>query len=171
MRLKLANPSLKVMVSLGGWVEAARRYSEMSSTASSRREFIRSVSHFLEMHGFDGLDLFWEFPGAKDVNGKPADKQNFVLLAEALSEVFAQKGWLLSAAVSPSRFRIEDGYNVPELCRYLDFLNVMTYDIHNERDKAANHLAPLFKRSHDDGLGVFFNVVSKIILTPLIQKL
>lgn len=103
MALKLQNPGLKVMISLGGWVENARRYSEMASTASRRREFIRSVVHYLETHGFDGLDLHWEFPGAREMGGKPADRENFVLLSEALAEVFAPRGWLLSAAVTPSR--------------------------------------------------------------------
>lgn len=104
MALKLQNPALKVMISLGGWVEAARRYSQMAASASHRREFIRSVSHFLERHSFDGLDLHWQYPAARELGGRPEDRTNFVLLAEALSEVFAPRGWLLSAAVSPSRY-------------------------------------------------------------------
>lgn len=35
----------------------------------------------------------------------------------------------------------------------------MTYDLHVEKDKSADHPAPLFRREHDQGLGVFFNVV------------
>ncbi|XP_059479869.1 probable chitinase 10 [Neocloeon triangulifer] len=158
MQLKEVNPSLKVMVSVGGWVEAARRFSEMASSASSRREFIRSVVHFLDEHNFDGLDLFWEFPGAKDLGAKASDRDNLVLLAEALAEVFAPKGRLLSAAVASSRFRIEDGYDVPQLARHVDFFNVMSYDLLNERDKAAYHPSPLYRRAHDQGIGVFLNV-------------
>ena len=98
--------------------------------------------------------------GATDLGGKQKDKEHFSLLIEELSEVFAPRGWLLSAAVSPSRFRLEDAYDVYRLARYLDFVNLMSFDLHAERDRSADHHAPLFQRKHDSGLNVFYNVVS-----------
>ncbi|PSN52638.1 hypothetical protein C0J52_08812 [Blattella germanica] len=156
--LKRVNPQLKILISVGGWVEGSHKFSQMASSALVRREFIRSVIHFLDAHGFDGLDLDWEYPGAADLGGKPKDKDHFSLLIEELSEVFAPRGWLLSAAVSPSRFRLEDAYDVYRLARYLDFVNLMSFDLHAERDRAADHHAPLFQRKHDTGLNVFYNV-------------
>lgn len=98
--------------------------------------------------------------GAEDLGGKPSDKEHFSLLTEELSEVFAARGWVLSAAVSPSRFRLEDAYDVQRLARNLDFINLMTFDMHAERDRLADHHAPLLQRRHDTGLNVFYNVVS-----------
>lgn len=98
--------------------------------------------------------------GAEDLGGKPSDKEHFSLLTEELSEVFAPRGWLLSAAVSPSRFRMEDAYDVHRLARNLDFINLMTFDLHAERDRSADHHAPLLQRKHDTGLNVFYSVVS-----------
>lgn len=98
--------------------------------------------------------------GAEDLGGKPSDKEHFALLTEELSEVFAARGWILSAAVSPSRFRLEDAYDVQRLARTLDFINLMTFDMHAERDRLADHHAPLLQRRHDTGLNVFYNVVS-----------
>lgn len=61
--LKRKNPALKVMLSVGGWMEGSSKFSQMASRADRRREFIRSVVRILDAHRFDGLDLDWEYPG------------------------------------------------------------------------------------------------------------
>lgn len=77
---------------------------------------------------------------------------------DELSEVFRPRGWLLSAAVSPSRFRMEDAYDVPRISQNLDFINLMAFDLHAERDSAADHHAPLHQRPHDASIDIFYNV-------------
>ena len=52
--------------------------------------------------------------------------------------------------MSPAKFRINDGYDVARIARHLDFINVMTYDLHGSWDRAADHHAPLHRRDHDD---------------------
>lgn len=79
---------------------------------------------------------------------------------DELSEVFRPRGWLLSAAVSPSRFRMEDAYDVPRISANLDFINLMAFDLHAERDSAADHHAPMTQRPHDASIDIFYNVVS-----------
>ena len=121
----------------------------MASSKESRARFIQSVVEMLEEYGFDGLDLDWEYPGATDRDGKWADRDNFADLVEELNEVFAPRGWLLSAAVSPAKFRVEEGYDVKRISKYLDFINVMTYDLHGAWDNFADHHSPLHTREHD----------------------
>ena len=66
MALKSQNPGLRVMLAIGGWNEGGKKYSQMSSSSESRRRFIKSAVDLLAEHGFDGLDLDWEYPGATD---------------------------------------------------------------------------------------------------------
>jgi chitinase len=143
------NPSLKVMLAIGGWNEGGKKYSDMASTKQSRDNFIQSVVSLLEEHEFDGFDLDWEYPGATDRDGKWADKKNFADLVEELGAVFAPRNWLLSAAVSPASFRVEEGYDVARIAEHLDFINVMTYDLHGSWDNFADHHSPLHTREHD----------------------
>merc|ERR1712071_588381 len=70
-------------------------------------------------------------------------------LVEELAAAFAGPGWQLSAAVSPAIFRINDGYDVRRISAALDFINVMTYDLHGTWDNYADHHAPLTRRPFD----------------------
>lgn len=36
------------------------------------------------------------------------------------------------------------GYDVPEISKYLDFINVMTYDFHGQWERQVGHNSPLF---------------------------
>lgn len=54
---------VKVLLALGGWNDSADdKYSRMAGNATARRKFVRHAAQYVERHGFDGLDLDWEFP-------------------------------------------------------------------------------------------------------------
>jgi chitinase len=86
-----------------------------------------------------------------DCNAGPAsDKPAFAAFVKELREAFNPKGWLLTAAVSPSKAVIDAGYDIPSLSRDLDWIGVMTYDYHGHWDKKTGHVAPLGFHSEAD---------------------
>lgn len=54
---------IKVLLGFGGWNDSAGdKYSRMVSNTTSRRAFVAHALGFIEANGFDGLDLFWQWP-------------------------------------------------------------------------------------------------------------
>ena len=144
LRLRELSPKSKLILSVGGWNEGGQKYSEMASSALSRQKFVSSVLETMEQFPkFDGFDLDWEYPGAADRNGKFADKENFLQLVRDIRRVFdnyeaaanssSAYKWgrklELSMAVPIAKFRLQEGYEVYELCQLMDFVNLMTYDL------------------------------------------
>ncbi len=52
---------------------------------------------------------------------------------------------LLTAAVPASFEAIAAGYDVPELSKYLDYINVMTYDFHGQWENQVGQCCPTCK--------------------------
>ncbi|KAL1512588.1 hypothetical protein ABEB36_002157 [Hypothenemus hampei] len=135
--LKLANPSLKVLLSVGGGGQSDY-FSEIAADESKRSTFVVSANHFLSEYNFDGLDVDWEYP-------EDADRENYITLLRQLKEAFEPKGWLLTAAVSSAVD--EHGYNAPEMAQYLDFINLMTYDFYGPWSQYTGQNSALYASS------------------------
>ncbi|XP_052588174.1 LOW QUALITY PROTEIN: oviduct-specific glycoprotein [Peromyscus californicus insignis] len=153
-KLKERNRALKTLLSIGGWSFGTARFTTMLSTLASREEFVDSVVFFLRTHGFDGLDLFFLYPGLR---GSPLhDRWNFLFLIEELQFAFEKEALftqrpklLLSAAVSGIAYIIQTSYDVHLLGRRLDFINVLSYDLHGSWEKFTGHNSPLFSLPDD----------------------
>ncbi|XP_060532607.1 chitotriosidase-1-like [Cylas formicarius] len=146
--LKEQNSNLKALVSIGGWNEGSQKYSELTANPSKRAIFVKSALQFLEEHEFDGLDFDWEYPARRD-SSNAKDKENFILLLQELKTAFEPKGYLLSAAVTGAARYIDISYDVQELSKVLDYINVMSYDFHGSFDSYVGHHTPLYA-SHLD---------------------
>lgn len=144
--------------------------------------FVDSVMIFLNKHGFDGLSLNWEFPGKY-----PEDKKGFTDLCKALRAAFDSKNYLLSAAVAAEEGIILNGICIAmhrsrlnkmthtlfiigyesEALNALDFVNIMTYDMHGFWEQSTDNHAPLYKRPWETEENNVDYIVTKIYMNQL----
>ena len=148
LKLKQANPPPKLLIAMGGWNDSRNsKYSTMLASPTLRAAFVTSAVQFVKEYGFDGLDLDYEYPTA-------ADKAHFAAWVTELSEAFRPHGLMLSAAVPTFASKIDAGYDVPKISQALDFINVMTYDMHGPWEPKADNHAAFQPRSSDAGSGL-----------------
>ncbi|KAH8372865.1 hypothetical protein KR009_007002 [Drosophila setifemur] len=146
--LKLKNPTLKTLVAVGGWNEGSKRFSLVASDPAKRSLFVDDVVKFMQRHGFDGLDLDWEYPSQRHSLDN-ADRLNYINFLKELKEGLEPFGFMLSAAVGSAQFSAEISYDIPAIVPYLDLINVMAYDLHGPWDETLGFNAPLYPADSD----------------------
>lgn len=164
-KLREQSPETKTLIAIGGWNEGSARYSAVVANPTLRAKFVKNAVDFVLKHNFDGFDLDWEYPNQR--GGKPEDVQNFVLLCKELKEAFQEHGLILSAAVAAAESSASLSYNIAEISKYLDFINVMTYDLHGAWEKQTGHNAPLYQRKGESGNELKLNVVRTLFYQNL----
>ncbi|HTV13060.1 MAG TPA: glycoside hydrolase family 18 protein [Acidobacteriaceae bacterium] len=154
--LKQQNPSLQVLVSVGGWLWSGN-FSDAALTRESRSLFVDSVVAFLEEYKLDGLDIDWEYPGQTGAGNKfrPEDKQNYTLLLMELRRRFnreqAKMGHpLLLTVAAGASTEFLDHTEMGRVARAVDTVNLMAYDYYEPGSEptTGNH-APLYRDPAD----------------------
>ncbi len=147
LSLKEVNPDLKILVSVGGWGWSGN-FSDAALTDSSRNRFASSAAQFILDHELDGIDLDWEYPNQPGAGNtyRPEDVHNFTLLLECVRkhiDSLAMKldrpeTFLLTIATGGDSVYVANT-ELGKLEKYLDFINIMTYDYHNGLTSQAGH--------------------------------
>lgn len=150
-QLKNTYPMLKTIIAVGGWSWSGR-FSDVALTESSRKTFAESAMNFIIQYGFDGIDIDWEYPvsGGLSTNiRRPEDKYNFTLLMKTLRETLDIRGakdgkkYILTFAGAAGNWYTTNT-QLSELSKYVDYANVMTYDIHGNWETKTGFNAPLY---------------------------
>ena len=148
--LKKRNPKLKILYSIGGWVWS-NHFSHTAAYKENRIKFAISSIKLMKKHGFDGVDLDWEYPGQRgeDNDFRPSDKNNFNLLLEEIRKELEKVGaidnkhYLLTIATGADQAYI-DNTDLGKAHKYLDFINVMCYDFYHGWFFQTGHHANLY---------------------------
>ena len=192
-KLKKAYPHIKMLISLGGWTWS-KNFSAAASTPALRAELVKScINVYIKgdlaaIEGapggrgvakgvFDGIDIDWEFPVGGGLEGTPAspeDKHTYTLLMKEFRNQLDQlsktsgQAYLLTTALSPGVDKLAN-IETRELARYVNWANLMAYDLHGAWDAKTGHHASI---ALGDGSPYANDPVRKhYTLTDAVQKL
>ncbi|MEV0646719.1 glycosyl hydrolase family 18 protein [Phytomonospora sp. NPDC050363] len=174
-KYKKANPNVKTLISVGGWAESGGYFDDsgtrvndggfytLADDQSRINTFADSVVAFIRQYGFDGVDIDYEYATSAPHAGNPLDftfaeprrarlMAGYVnlmrTLREKLNAASAADGqyYMSTAAVSASGWILR-GSESYQVTQYLDYANLMTYDLHGSWNKFVGPNAALY----DDG--------------------
>ena len=138
-RLRRANPSLAILVSTGGGGD--RGHGEATSTPEGLDKLTESTVRLVEKYNLDGIDCDWEFPG--DTGIIEEKYQHTALFADYrrkldLLTMKTGKKYLLTTAAGAGEWYLART-EIHESHKYLDFINLMTYDSNTDSTIAGHH--------------------------------
>ena len=147
--LKKDYPHLKVLLMIGGWGSHADGFSMMARDPAKRTLFCKECKKHIDNYGLDGIDIDWEYPTyAAEGNGaSPDDKANFVLVLKELRETIGTDKLITFASSSSAGYM-----NWKDAIKYIDYVNVMTYDMGRppERHNSPLYRSARFSQTSDD---------------------
>ena len=153
--MKKKNRDLKVLISIGGW-GGSRFFSDAVLTDTARRAFATSAAAIVSKYHLDGIDIDWEYPDDIGANNifRPEDKHNYTLMfkelrhsLDSLTAINHHTYLLTTAAGGFKRFLKQTEMDQSQ--KYLDYVNLMTYDYSQDSLGVAVHHTNLFPSKRD----------------------
>ena len=158
--LKKKYPHLKVLISVGGWT-LSLNFSTVMADRQKRTQFVRSSVDFVLKHGFDGIDLDFEYPHPKEGIGynhsNKDDIKNFILTLKEMREYMdlKKKGLEITTSCGCDPVVLSQ-YGPTE--PYIDALQLMTYDFSGGTWQThVGHHSALYHDPKDEDNNVSFN--------------
>ncbi|MFC3031597.1 glycosyl hydrolase family 18 protein [Pseudoalteromonas fenneropenaei] len=130
--------------------------------------FAASAVSFIRQYGFDGVDIDYEYPSSMANSGHPDDfaisnarraglNASYQVLMKRLREELDKAGqqdgkhYMLTIA-SPSSGYLLRGMETFQAVQYLDYINIMSYDLHGAWNSHVGPNAALFDTGEDSEL-------------------
>ncbi|ETS74742.1 hypothetical protein PFICI_13226 [Pestalotiopsis fici W106-1] len=139
--VKSRNPRMKIIISVGGYGfndpgPTQTLFSDMVGNAKSRATFISSILTWLAQKGFDGIDFDWEYPTAQERGGRQGDGANFTQFLKEFREAIHDSGKdYIVTFTAPVSYWYLRGFDLEQMMTYVDWVNVMSYDLHGTWDQ------------------------------------
>ncbi|MCZ2526147.1 chitinase C-terminal domain-containing protein [Streptomyces sp. HB2AG] len=167
-KFKKQHPNVKTLISVGGWADSSGFYTMATNADGSVNQagidtFADSAVAFVKKYGFNGLDIDYEYPTSMKDAGNPKDwpvanarraglNRGYAALMKTLREKLDRAGaadgrhYLLTVAAPSSGYLLR-GMETYQVTKYLDYVNVMSYDLHGAWNEFVGPNAALY----DDG--------------------
>lgn len=142
--LKSQFPHLKLILSIGGGGKGSEPFAAVAANPQAREMFARSSRELCLEYSLDGIDVDWEHPS------DARQGHNFVLLLEALRR-YLPAPYILTSALPAGEWALQH-ISLSDAARYLDFINLMTYDFSGSWADSSGHHAQLYapRSPHND---------------------
>lgn len=150
----LKNYNTRIVASISGTsTETSQYFTNLTADATKCAYFVKNLLDLCDKYGFDGLDIDWESTSGCYVKASGMNNLSKALREEMdLRQAEGGTPYLITAAVPASSWGIaEDRYDFKTLNKYLDYINIMSYDA-NKSD-VCSHLCPLYTSAKDKGYG------------------
>ncbi|XP_058453659.1 endochitinase-like [Malaya genurostris] len=159
-------PGIKLLVSVGGWGQDSKKFTTVISSAANRRQFSNSVVSLLNAFELDGFNFQWLWPGHAGRGGTSEDKTNFALLLKELSGALEVDGHgrELTVTAPIEEFRLNEGYAVADVCRYVDFVYLTAYELRGPWNNFTDVHTPMQGRVFEPETLKHFNVMEGVSL-------
>jgi len=160
--LKQQKPTLKVLLSIGGW--GSGRFSEMAADETTRLAFATDCKRVVDHFNLDGIDMDWEYPTSSmsGISSLPEDIDNFTLLMRDIRNAIGKDKLLTFASAANAKYVDFKAVNL-----YIDFVNIMTYDIAHP----PYHQAGLYRSEFTKDLSCEESVLAHIAAGVPVHKL
>ncbi|ODV62238.1 putative chitinase [Ascoidea rubescens DSM 1968] len=143
--MKSKKRSFKLSMSIGGQSNHGQFTKAMKSNKKLER-FVDSSINLLVEHGFDGIDLDWEYPETVFEGNQYLRlvKRLRKRLDDLEDEKGLERGSLLVTMASPGTEEFSSKLFIEEFDKYLSFWNLMTYDFAGEWSEKAGYHCNLY---------------------------
>ncbi len=151
-----ANNDVRLVLCIAGTSTAeSKLFRTVTADDTLRAAFVKNLMDTVEKYNFDGIDIDWESANSTDA-AVVASGMN-ALMRDLRAEMNKRQGkggspYLLTTAIPASSWGMSDSrFDIAELNKYVDYVNLMSYDMN--KTNLTTHLSPLYKSQKDNGYG------------------